>query len=355
MDEMTETIETFLSLRRKATINDVARLAGVSKKTVSRVINNSPSVHARTRDTIAEVIARISFQPDPQARGLAFRRSFLIGLIYDNPNAQYIVNMQMGALDRLRGTGNELVVHPCDWRSADFIPELRQFLEHQRLAGVIVLPPIAEDRRLLDLLDEMEVPRVRVTARAGASNQPTISGREIVSHDHIGCAEAGAHIALLGHRRIGYIGGNLDYPSAHERRRGFDAGLALHGCAIAPDLDEGGNYGFASGYEAAQRLLKQSDRPTAIICANDEMAAGAYKAAYESGLRIPQDLTVVGFDDAPIADRLSPPLTTVRLPTRDMARMAADLLISPEQAAISHLQVDSKLVVRGSSAKVPNA
>ncbi|MCR6658487.1 MAG: LacI family DNA-binding transcriptional regulator [Asticcacaulis sp.] len=350
---MTETIEAFLGRRRKATINDVARLAGVSKKTVSRVINNSPSVHARTRDEIADIITRIGFRPDPQARGLAFRRALLIGLIYDNPNAQYIVNMQMGALDRLRGSGIELVVHPCTWHSETFVSELRDFLESQRPSGVIVLPPIAEDRRLLDLLDELNVPRVRVTARTSGDSNTSI-GREIVSCDDIGCAEAGAHIAELGHRRIGYIGGNPDYPSAHVRRHGFETGLAAHGTAIAPDLDETGNYSFESGYAAARRLLSRPDRPTAIICANDEMAAGAYKAAFEAGLRIPGDLTLIGFDDAPIADRLSPPLTTVRLPTREMARMAADLLVTKASPTDTAITVASALIVRGSSG-VPKA
>ncbi|CAM3227593.1 LacI family DNA-binding transcriptional regulator [Asticcacaulis taihuensis] len=345
---MTETIEAFLGRGRKATINDVARLAGVSKKTVSRVINNSPSVHARTRDDIAEIITRVGFRPDPQARGLAFRRALLIGLIYDNPNAQYIVNMQMGALDRLRGSGIELVVHPCTWHSETFLSELRDFLESQRPSGVIVLPPIAEDRQLLDLLEELNVPRVRVTARTSGDGNAAI-GREIVSCDDIGCAEAGAHVAGLGHRRIGYIGGNPDYPSAHVRRHGFETGLAAHGAAIAPDLDEPGNYSFESGYAAARRLLRRPDRPTAIICANDEMAAGAYKAAFEADLRIPGDLTLIGFDDAPIADRLSPPLTTVRLPTRDMARMAADLLVSRPATADQTMTVPSALIVRGSS------
>jgi len=345
---LTETIETFPGRRKKVTINDVARLAGVSKKTVSRVINKSASVHPRTRDEITEIITRIGFHPDPQARGLAFRRAFLIGLIYDNPNAQYIVNMQMGALDRLRGSGIELVVHPCDWHSEAFISSLREFLENQRPSGVIILPPVAEDRRLLDLLDELNVPRVRVTARATGDAGPAI-GREIVSRDDIGCAEAGAHVAALGHRRIGYIGGKLDYPSAHVRRQGFEAGLATHGAIIAPDLDERGDYSFDSGYAAARRLFARPNCPTAIICANDEMAAGAYKAAFEAGLRIPGDLTLIGFDDAPIADRLSPPLTTVRLPTREMARMAADRLISTDLLDDAPLVVDSVLVVRGSS------
>src|SRR4051794_1762629 len=117
------------SLGRRATINDIARLANVSKKTVSRVINQSPFVKEATRAKIDAVIQQIGYAPDPQARGLAFRRSFLIGLIYDNPNAQYIVNIQDGVLDALRGSGFELVVHPCDRLSEDFLPGIRRFIE----------------------------------------------------------------------------------------------------------------------------------------------------------------------------------------------------------------------------------
>src|SRR5687767_1506233 len=135
-------------LGRRATINDIARLASVSKKTVSRVINQSPFVKEETRAKIDAVIREIGYQPDPQARGLAFRRSFLIGLVYDNPNAQYIVNIQDGALDALRGSGFELVVHPCDRRSEDFVPGVRRFVERQKLHGVILLPPVSEDQNL---------------------------------------------------------------------------------------------------------------------------------------------------------------------------------------------------------------
>src|SRR5204863_9470252 len=111
--------------RRRPTINDIARLAGVSKKTVSRVINASPYVQKETRERIEAVIAEHGYAPDPQARGLAFRRSFLIGLVYDNPNPQYVVNMQLGLLDGLKGSGFELVVHPCDRASATFLDDLR--------------------------------------------------------------------------------------------------------------------------------------------------------------------------------------------------------------------------------------
>lgn len=341
-------VEDFLKRRKKATINDVASLARVSKKTVSRVINNSPSVREETREQVNAIIARIGFRPDPQARGLAFRRAFLFGLIYDNPNASYIVNMQAGALDALRGTGMELVVHPCDRNSESFLDDVREFIEVQRLGGIILLPPIAEDRGLLALMAELEVPVIRVTARHGEESDPPIRLPQVVSRDRQGCAMAAEHLAELGHQRIGYISGNLAYPSAHERRGGYDQGLSRHGLAIAPELDAVGDYSFESGIEAARRILAHPQRPTAIVCANDQMAAGAYHAAYEIGLTIPGDLTIIGFDDADVATRIYPPLTTVRLPTRDMARVAVEGLLDPE-AARSNLVFEATLLIRGSS------
>src|ERR1700749_622073 len=122
MTKVTESGGALPGTGQRATINDIARLAGVSKKTVSRVINQSPFVREETRARIDAVIQQIGYTPDPLARGLAFRRSFLIGLVYDNPNAQFIVNSQEGVLDALRGSGFELVVHPCDRLSQDFIP-----------------------------------------------------------------------------------------------------------------------------------------------------------------------------------------------------------------------------------------
>ncbi len=343
-------IEDFLKRRKKATINDVAHLAQVSKKTVSRVINNSPSVREETRELVNDIIARIGFRPDPQARGLAFRRAFLFGLIYDNPNANYIVNMQMGALDAMRGTGNELVVHPCDQYSDNFLSEIREFIELQRLSGVIILPPIAENYELIQLLEDLNVPYVRVTAMDGARRIPPMPGRQVVSEDRNGCRAAGEHIASLGHTRIGFISGTEGYSSALERRAGFVEGLAAHGLAIAPELEERGAYTFDSGYVAGKKILSHPKRPSAIFASNDEMAVGVYRAAFEMGLRVPEDLSVVGFDDAHIAARVLPPLTTVRLPTRDMGRQAGETLIDAESHRVAAIIVDSELIVRGSTA-----
>ncbi|MBW8880831.1 MAG: LacI family DNA-binding transcriptional regulator [Asticcacaulis sp.] len=346
-------IEAFVKRRKKPTINDVAHLAQVSKKTVSRVINNSPSVRKETRDMVNDIIVRVGFRPDPQARGLAFRRAFLMGLIYDNPNAQYVVNMQMGVLDGLRHTGTELVVHPCDRRSDTLLDEVRDFVELQRLSGVIILPPVAEDRRLVALMDELGVPFVRITARPGENSDPPIDSLQIVSRDHEGGEQAAHHLIELGHRAIGFVGGNPAYPSAHERRAGFERGLSQYGLKLDPALTVIGDYSFDSGYAAARQILAVSPRPTALMCSNDEMAAGAYHAIYEMGLKIPDDLTVIGFDDAVLATRVYPPLTTVRLPSRDMARTAAEILMTPGGPRQKSLFFGSSLVVRGSSGPAP--
>ena len=307
---------------RRPTINDVARLANVSKKTVSRVINQLPFVKDQTRSKVNSVIEQVGYAPDPQARGLAFRRSFLIGLIYDNPNAQYIVNIQDGALDALRGSGFELVVHPCDLRSEDFVVGVRRFVERQKLHGVILLPPVSEHTALMKALREIECQYVGVAAvRAeGAVNL-------VLANDRDATAEAANYLESLGHRRIGFIAGPSSYRSAHERQVGFVNALKKRGVKVPAELIVEGAYSFESGVVCAEMLLARRPRPTAIFASNDEMAAGAYKAAYRIGLRIPEDLSVVGFDDSPLASRLWPPLTTIRLPIRDMGRLAAAKLM----------------------------
>lgn len=333
---------------QKVTINEIAKLSGVSKKTVSRIINKADSVSVGTREWVEAVIEAAGFSPDPVARGLAFRRSYLVGLIYDNPNAQYVVTMQTGILEQLRGSGFELLVHPCDSASASYIDDISAFVTRQKLAGVIILPPVAEDRALIQSLKNADVPFVRISARRGEMLNPPMITPQIVSLDAIGCAQAAEHLVSLGHTKIGFIGGNPNYPSAHARRSGFVEGLKRHGLEIAKHLEYGGDYSFDSGYKAGLALLGQSSRPTAIFCSNDEMSAGVYKAAYEIGLVIPRDLSVVSFDDAPLASRLTPGLSSVRLPISKMAKQAALSVTQSPRDAETHV-FDSHLVVRQST------
>lgn len=334
---------------KPATINDIARLARVSKKTVSRVINDSPSVKVETRERVQAVIAEHGYSPDPQARGLAFRRSFLVGMIYDNPSPNYVVNMQQGVLDAVRRAGLELVVHPCDRASSTFLEEVRGFVVRQKLFGVVMPPSVSEDDRVIDILRAADCPYVRI-----ASVSLDDADRMIVTHDSRGAARAARRLAELGHRRIAFISGPDTFRSSHERGRGFREGLAEHGLELLPELTRKGAYTFESGVQAARELLSLPEPPTAIFAGNDEMAIGVMKAARDHGLDVPRDLSIVGFDDLPMASRVWPNLTTVRLPIRDMGRMAAEKLTARlrglEPGELDQTEVDPQLVERDSTA-----
>jgi LacI family transcriptional regulator len=335
--------------RRRPTINDIARLAGVSKKTVSRVINASPYVQKDTRERIEAVIAEHGYAPDPQARGLAFRRSFLIGLVYDNPNPQYVVNMQLGLLDGMKGSGFELVVHPCNRASPTFLADLRSFAERQRLFGVVLTPSVSEDERVAYLMAEIGCGYVRVASVSLDEPQHMIETR-----DRLGGVAAAHHLAGLGHRRMAFISGPPSFRSSRERREGFEAGLADRGLSLASPYIGEGAYTFESGIECAAALLKLDPRPTAIFAGNDEMAAGVLQAARQMDVRVPEDLSVVGFDDFEIARRLWPSLTTVRTPTREIGRLAAERLIgSDEGDGRDEKDRLPSLVVRQSSGPAP--
>ena len=336
--------------RRRATINDIARLAGVSKKTVSRVINQSPFVRDETRERIEAVIAEWGYAPDPQARGLAFRRSFLIGMIYDNPNPQYVVNMQLGLLDGMRGSGFELVVHPCNRASPTFLTDIRSFVERQKLYGVVLPPSVSEDERVAKLLSEIGCAYIRI-----ASVELDKPEHMIVGHDRLGGEAMGAYLVELGHREIGFISGLPSFRSSHERRGGFEDTLAEAGLKLAEKDIVQGAYTFESGVACGDELLARTPRPTAIFCGNDEMAAGVLQSARKAGLTVPKDVTIVGFDDFQIAQAVWPPLTTVHTPTREIGKMAAEKLIGVERREPRDAtKTEPSLVVRESSGPVPS-
>ena len=309
--------------RARSTINDVARLAGVSKKTVSRVINRSPLLNEETREKVEKVIRELGYVPNPQARALALRRNFLIGLIHDNPNAQMVLNMQQGILEALQGSEFAMVIRPVDRNSAGMLDDVRHFLDQQRLYGVVLLPPISENDGLARLCDELDCKYVRM-----GSAELDDPDHMVASNDREAVREAVAYLIQQGHRLIGLIQGPDGFRSAVERRQGFEDALAGAGIKLPRSLIAQGNYTFETGVTAASRLLDLSPRPTAIFASNDEMAAGVVHAARDRGLEVPRDLSVIGFDDTPIAAHMWPPLTTVRWPIISMARAAAFKLVA---------------------------
>ena len=305
------------------TINDVARIAGVSKKTVSRVINRAPSLTEDMRTRVESVIGQLGYIPNPQARALALRRNFLIGLVHDNPNAQTVMNVQQGMLEAIRDTEFEMLVRPVDRGSPTMLEDLRHFFERQRLFGVLLMSPVSQNPAVAKLCDDIGCHYMRV------GSAPIDSPDHIVtSNDREAVREATDYLIALGHRRIGLVSGPRGFRSASERQLGFEDALNAAGIALPKSMIAEGNYLFESGLVAADRLLDQVPRPTAIFSSNDEMAAGVIHAARQRGLDVPRDLSVIGFDDTPIAAHMWPPLTTVRRPIVSMARSATLKLIA---------------------------
>ncbi|MEL7022238.1 MAG: LacI family DNA-binding transcriptional regulator [Pseudomonadota bacterium] len=336
---------------RKPTIKDVAELAQVSKKTVSRVINNSPLVNEATRKGIQALIQDIGYRPDPQARGLASRRSYLVGMISDNPTPQYVVNIQLGILDVLRQTGYELVVHPCDRKSDTFIEDARRFIEVQKLYGVILTPSVSEDERLAEVLRELGCAYIRI-----ASIAMDMEKRMIVTNDRVGGREAARHLAKLGHKRIAIVAGRRSFRSSHERRAGFEEGLAEFDIALPDEYVLQGDYTFESGFALGSQILDLDPAPTAVFASNDEMAAGVLQAMHVAGQTPPDALSIVGFDDFETATRVWPRLTTARTPARKIGRLAAERLFefnNDSDGVSGPNQTTPRLIERDSTRRAP--
>lgn len=333
--------------RKKPTINDVAHFSGVSKKTVSRVINDASGVNTDTRALVQAVITELGFAPNRQARALALQHSFLIGLIYDNPNPEYVVNIQEGILESLTGSEFELALHRCDRNSPDFLTNIRRFIERQRLYGVILTPSASEDERLAELLRDLGCKYIRV-----ACIDVDEKSHMITSNDKLGALAAARHLTTMGHKEIAIVLGRTGFRSTDERLAGFEQGLSEAGLRLQPQFMLQGDYTFQSGVSAGERILSARQRPTAIFASNDEMAAGILHAARMRGIKIPDALSVIGFDDFHVAARVWPRLTTVHSPTQEIGRLAAKKLLQKDDTPLID-ETEPWLVIRDTVAAPP--
>ncbi|AGH49910.1 MULTISPECIES: LacI family DNA-binding transcriptional regulator [Sphingomonadales] len=307
---------------RRATIVDVAREAEVSIKTVSRVFNDAPNVRPHTRDRVVKAATALNYQPNVVAQGLVGRRSYLLGLFYENPSPNYVVELQRGAVDRLRGERYRLIVLPVE-QVAQVADNILSFVRSAALDGIILTPPASDHPAILEHLSAARFPFVRIAP----TRSPEIQPRNIT--DDVAAARAMTeYLISLGHRRIGVIKGDPSHPSSEARLLGFS--LALASAHLPPRLDDidQGMFTFESGFEAARRLLARKDRPTAIFAQNDDMAAGAIMAAHDLGIDVPGELSIAGFDDSAIANIVWPRITTIHQPVFDMARSATDTLLA---------------------------
>jgi LacI family transcriptional regulator len=333
------------------TIEDVAKRAKVSIKTVSRVINNEAHVREKTRLKVERAIQKLGYRPNVSARSLASTRSYLIGLLYDNHSASYLIEIQNGALRTSRAQGYDLVIHPCHYEDPQLVDSISSIIRSRAVDGLILTPPLSDMQPLLQSLDKADV-AFALIAPANAADDD----RSIYTNDQEACAEMTRYLASLGHRRIGFVIGHPDHGAVGNRYLGYRDGLKSSGMKFDRSLVQQGYNSFESGEKCGRRLLNREDRPTAIFAANDDMAAGVMKAAHEMGLSIPGDLSVAGFDDVPLARYIWPSLTTIRQPMDEMAVQATALLMNQIRGntddEIEHT-IPSTLVIRESTGPAP--
>ncbi len=337
----------------KTTIRDIARLAGVSRSTVSLVINGDPRITDKTRLRVLKVIEEAGYQPNTMARSLAQRRANAAAVILPATGSHVLADVYFaeaisGISDGLSEAGYRLVI---EMATARFLEQSahRRLLRQGAADGMLLLGTIKEDAYVSELI-ESRIPLVLVNTRMpGAS--------AVYADNRTGAREMVGHLAALGHRRIAFIGGLENTTVGEDRSRGFLEGLAEAGIPLESDLRLWGNFSEESGAEAARTLLARKPRPTALMAANDMMALGALRVAQEEfGLRVPGDVTVVGADDIRLTTYVRPRLTTIAQPIYEVGRMATQLLLDlleSKSAEPIEKVVPTRLVPRESSGPPP--
>lgn len=337
---------------KKITMNDVALHAGVSKKTISRVLNNEENVSQDTKQKVNQAFETLGYKPNLLARGLASNQSYLIGLVYASSSNSYVSQIQKGALEKCKTEGYNLIIYPEDHESENLVSSIESGLMQANLDGIILTPPFSDMQNILDLLQDKNIPFIRVgSASSSLTNTPCV-----FSNDLEASYEMCRYLISLGHTNIAFIKGHPDHASSHERLKGYLKALKEASITTNDDFIQQGYFTFESGENSARKLLSLKNRPTAIFASNDYMAAGIIKVASQKNLSIPNDLTITGFDNAPASRYIWPSLTTIKQPITQMAIEATRILIriirkKPLEALA--IEFKDELIVRESSAPAP--
>ena len=304
------------------TMKMVADRAGVSPMTVSNVINGRNKVQATTRRAVLDAIQELGYQPNLAAQALASATPMRVGLLYHNVQNAFVSALLVGALSGATRMGAQLIIRPYDVLNMEAAGAELEALVRSGANGVLLPPPLCE------LVDRSDIPeRIRVPMIALSPGDELRQLPSFRIDDFAAARDITRHLLSMGHRRIGFIRAPATLLIRRTRFDGFCAALAEAGISPDPDLVADGTLSFDSGLAAASALLGQPDRPTAIVSSNDDLAAAVVSVAHRKGLHIPDDLSVVGFDDSPIAVKIWPALTTVRQPIVDIAEQGISALI----------------------------
>ena len=311
-----------MSRQMPVTIKDVSNDAGVSIKTVSRVINKEKNVSEKTKEIVIKSIQKLGFKPNKSAQSLRSKRSHMIALLYNNPNKHYLADIQGGILRLCKETGYNLVLQECDYTNVNLGLEITEFIDDFSIDGLIVTPPLSDMNEFLEHLNQTQTEYSIIAP----SNTRKVKSY-VSSNDYEASYAMTNKIINKGHLNIGFIKGHHKHSASHLRFNGFTEALKDRGMSLNSEWVKEGNFSFDSGFSAGLELLKSHNKPSVIFASNDYMAAGVMKAAQMNGINIPLDLSLVGFDDSPLAAQLWPSLTTIRQPVEEMAYHAARLLL----------------------------
>ena len=329
------------------TAKDVARQAGVSIATVSRVVNKQANVGPQMRARVLQAIEALGYQPSRTAQRLRAKRGHVIGLIISDVQNPYFTAVARGIEDVAYQHGYSLILCNSDEDSEKEHLYL-DVMRAEAVAGVILATTVEDNPGVRQLVSNA-IPVVAIDRQL---TDPTIDSVMVDSVQ--GTVEAMSYLIELGHRRIGFIGGSLTITTMRERRDGYLLAHQRHGLPVSPQLMQFGAPKQTGGYACALELLRQQPMMTAVFASNNLMAMGALKAILERGLRIPEDISVVSFSDMPWGSLLQPSLTVISQPDYELGQKAAELLVErlrrPDKP-VSHLQLDLKLIVRASTGR----
>lgn len=332
----------------KVTIVEVASEAGVSFGTVSRVINNDVHVKPQTRERVLETMRRLNFVANRQARSLAGGKTNTIGLLVPDLGTGYIGEIIRGIDAELGEAGYDLMLyttHRASTKEEGYVSNLVQGMVD---GLILVLPRNPGD--YIGIMTQRKFPFVLIDHQGTGEDCPAIG-----STNWQGAFNATNFLIKSGHKRIGFITGWLDLGAAVDRLEGYKAALRTNKIPLIPDLVHEGTFAQLDGYTGASRFLDMKKPPTAIFASNDVMAMAAMDAVRERGLRVPEDISIMGFDDIPQASLVRPSLTTVRQPLEQMGRIAAqvlfDILKNPNQKH-NRIELPTEIIIRDSTAKL---
>ena len=308
------------SRRQSVTIHDVARHAGVSSMTASRVVNGSGGVRDALRRRVQAAIEELNYVPNLGARA-ARAGTMRIGVLFSNPRSSNLGEFLMGAFGESSRSGAQLLVEPVAGHARDV--DAVSKLVALGVDGIILPPPLCDSIEALEILRRAHIP-----ALSFATADPRSHSAAVLIDDFQGARSMTQHLIDLGHRRIAFVRGNPAHSPALRREEGFRVAMAEAGLDVPPAWMPQGFFTYKSGLDVGRELLEcaPEDRPTAIFASNDDMAAAIMAVAHGLDIKIPKDLSIAGFDDTPIASALWPQLTTVHQPIAEMAGKAVAMM-----------------------------